>query len=166
MRGVVVDADGVVLGPYIAPQTNSSYPAFMAALVRLGDLPVAIQLAPGKNHLQGTPFYDTTQLVPGTTADRVLFKSGNCSGKAFVFYFAYGVAGPAPAAVIADGHGAATVYLPTHGAPRTETAASYLYVRGAGRSPECAQGANTAPMFEVDQVIDLSTVYKTPYHLE
>jgi hypothetical protein len=165
MRGVVVDAAGVELGPYSGTKTVSGQGS-AAVLVQLGGLPVVLALAAGKSHLQGTAFRDTTVLVPAMTAQRVYFKSGDCSGAAFVTADSSLLPGPAEAAVIADGNGGATVYLPARGAPRTEAFASSLGNNFGNNKIVCQAAAASISVFGVDTIVDLATVYQVPYHLE
>jgi hypothetical protein len=148
--GIVVDSAGVTMGPF--------YPAFGAApvvLISLGDQALALPLENSKPT-------GSLGLQPRPELGEVFFESAKCTGKSWLDP-SVAPAGTANYVMAFDAPGP-TIYL-GGGTAKTQTYQSYFHLRRDGR-PECFARTSSTRLQPVVQVIELDTVYVSPYHVQ
>ena len=149
LAGVVVDAGGTVMGPF--------YPS-PAVLVSLAGRPVLLPLR------GGTTRAAPDSMDPASNGGEVFFESSDCSGQGWLQTSL--TAGVAAVAVLPVSSRDVAVYIPDTAPPQNVTAASALVDRGARKAAACKVGKTVGKMRMAVQVIDISTVYVAPYHLQ
>jgi hypothetical protein len=150
MAGVVADANGVVIGPYLL---TSSQPRVLAVVA---GRPVMIPLEPVLKS-------NSLALRPAPNGTPVFFRDPHCHGVAFISGSAL-FAGTSAAGILpGDNHGVA-VYVADGEKVKVETYQSYLMTRG--RRAECVEATGSDSMQHAAPVVDLNDVYAYPYHLQ
>jgi hypothetical protein len=150
MTGMVADANGVVMGPYLA---TSNLPRVLAVVA---GRPVAIPLEPVLKS-------NSLDLRAATNGTPVFFREPHCRGTGWVSGSAQ-IPGTSPAAILpADNHGV-LVYVTDGEKMKFETFQSYLITRG--RRTNCVESTGADWMQRVAPVVDLNDLYAYPYHLQ
>jgi hypothetical protein len=154
LAGIVVDAQGAPMGPYYPGATVLSG----AVLLSLAGRPVLLPLRGGDAHA------DPDNMEPAPNGGEVFFETTDCSGQGWLQTSRR--VGVADVTVQPTGPHDVLVYMPDTAPPSNVTVESALVVRTARQAPVCQVGQALGRMRKVLQVIDISTLYVAPYHLQ
>jgi hypothetical protein len=148
--GIVVDSAGVTMGPF--------YPVSGGApvvLISLGGQALALPLENSKPT-------GSLGLQPRPELGEVFFESAKCTGKSWLDP-SVAPAGTANFVMTFDEPGP-TIYL-GGGTAKTQTYQSYFHLRRDG-TPVCIALTSSTRLQPVVQVMELGTIYVSPYHVQ
>jgi hypothetical protein len=149
LAGIVVDAQGTPMGPY--------YPGG-SVLLSLAGRPVLLPLRSG----DASAAPDNMEPLPNS--GEVFFETTDCSGQGWLQTSR--LVGVAAVKVQPTGPRDVVVYMPDTAPASNVMVESALVVRSTRQAPVCQVGQALGRMRKVLQVIDISTLYVAPYHLQ
>jgi len=155
--GVLVDANGTPMGPYY-PLAWGTTPG-PGALLSLNGQPVILPLRASSQ--PGSP----SGALPTGNRNGVFFEHRDCTGAAWIQEIDF-PAGLAHATILPDGPKGAIAYVAGASEPKQVTVRSVKFDDGRHSRPGCRQEEHTFTGRRVDQVVDLSTLYAVPYHVQ